>query len=149
MSQISQQPSSSHRVEVSGWDATQAFFLEKTTLHWDAAGQEISLRTRLREGTVIFIRLLQLSESEENFPVPYVVSRNLPVEIDSRIAVSITRLHPTPAYRQSNQQQSLVRAYCPSGSTGKATKSTVPGSSRSFTYSNVPFGRGTFNVGAV
>jgi len=100
MSHMSPQASSSYRVEVSGWDATQAFFLEKATLHWNA-GQEIALHARLRKGTVIFVRLLQPFESEENFPVPYVVARNLPVEIDGRVAVSLTRLHPIPSYRQS------------------------------------------------
>lgn len=96
-----QQPSSSCRVEVSGWDSTQSFFLEKATLHWDTNGQQISLRARLREGAVIFVRLLQSPESDENFPVPYVVSKNLPIEIDSRVTISITRMHPTPSYKQS------------------------------------------------
>lgn len=112
MSQVSQQPSSSHRVEVSGWDATQTFFLEKASLHWNAAGQEIALRARLREGTVIFVRLLQPFESEENFPVPYVVSKNLPIEMDSRLTVSVTRLHPTPSYRQSIVLMPAPRVNC-------------------------------------
>jgi hypothetical protein len=101
MSYFSQEPSSSYRVEVSGWDATQSFFLEKATLHWNTGGQQIVLRARLREGNVIFVRLLQPFESEGNFPVPYVISRNLPVEMDGRVTVSVARLHPTPSYRQS------------------------------------------------
>jgi hypothetical protein len=58
-------------------------------------------RSRLREGTVLFLRLLQPFETEENFPVPYVVSKNLPIEIDGRVTASISRLHPKPTYRQS------------------------------------------------
>jgi hypothetical protein len=108
---VSRQPSSSYRVEVSGWDATQAFFLENATLHWTAVGQEIALRARLREGKVIFVRLLQPFEPEENFPIPYVVSKNLPVEIDGRSTVAITRLHPTPSYRKSIVPISASRAH--------------------------------------
>jgi hypothetical protein len=100
MTQLNHQPSN-YRVEVSGWDAAETFFLEKTTLYWNTSGQEISLRSRLREGTVVFIRLLQPFETEENFPVPYVVSKNLPVEIDGRSTVAISRLHPKPSYKQT------------------------------------------------
>ena len=112
MSYALQQPSSSYRVEVSGWDATQSFFLEKATLCWDIAGQQISLRARLREGTVVFVRLLQSPESEENFPIPYVVSKNLPIEIDSRVTISITRMHPTPSYKKSVATLRISHAPC-------------------------------------
>ncbi len=111
MTRLGQQ-SSNYRVEVSGWDATEAFFLENTILFWDSTKQEISLRSRLREGTVIFVRLLQPFSSEENFPIPYVVSKNLPMEIDGRITVSISRLHPTPSYRQSAEQERQSRVNC-------------------------------------
>ena len=100
MNQLTQQ-AANYRVEVSGWDAAEAFFLEKTVLYWNTSGQEISLRSHLREGTVVFVRLLQSFESEENFPVPYVVSKNLPVEIDGRSSVAICRLHPKPSYKQA------------------------------------------------
>jgi hypothetical protein len=93
MGQIAQH-SSNDRVEVSGWDAAEAFFSEKTVLYWSAAGQEIPLRSRLREGMVIFIRLLEPFGVEENFPVPYVVAKNVGVEIEDRLTVAIRKLHP-------------------------------------------------------
>ncbi|HTZ76115.1 MAG TPA: hypothetical protein VMB47_19520 [Candidatus Aquilonibacter sp.] len=111
MSQLNQQPSN-YRVEVSGWDAAEAFFLEKAVLHWNTSGQEISIRSRLREGTVVFVRLLQPFESDENFPVPYVVSRNLPVEIDGRSTVAISRLHPKPSYKQTAALEKEARVNC-------------------------------------
>jgi hypothetical protein len=95
------QLSSNYRVEVSGWDAMETFFLEKTVLYWDSAGHQLCLRARLREGAVLFVRLLQPFDNEENFPVPYVVTRNLPIEMDGRVTVSISRLHAKPSYRQS------------------------------------------------
>lgn len=90
-----------YRVEVSGWDASEAFFLEKTVLYWNSSKQEVPLRSRLREGAVVFVRLLQPFESDENFPVPYLVSKNLPIEIDGRVTVEISRRHPKPSYRHS------------------------------------------------
>ena len=91
----------SYRVEVSGWDATESFFFEKAALYWDDAGQQVCLNARLREGTVVFVRLLQPFTSQENFPVPYIVSKTLPTEVAGRAAVLISRLHPKPSYRQS------------------------------------------------
>jgi hypothetical protein len=100
MSAQAQQPVvTNYRVEVSGWDSTESFFLENTLLYWNGTAQELSLRCHLREGTVVFVRLLQPFGSDENFPVPYVVAKNLPLEIDQRFSVSITRLHPKPTYR--------------------------------------------------
>ena len=91
----------SYRVEVSGWDATESFFFEKAALYWDDAGQQVCLDARLREGTVVFIRLLQPFASQENFPVPYMVSKTLPTEVAGRASFLISRLHPKPSYRQS------------------------------------------------
>jgi hypothetical protein len=92
---------SNYRVEVSGWDATETFFLEKTVLYWDEAGQQISVRTPMREGSVVFVQLIQPFAGEENFPVAYVVVKTLPVEMDGRVIVAISRLHPKPSYRQA------------------------------------------------
>jgi hypothetical protein len=103
---------SNYRVEVSGWDAAEAFFLEKTVLYWDSTRQEIALRSHLRVGTVVFVRLIQPFEAEENFPVPYVVEKNLPIEIDGRTTVSIARLHPKPSYRQEAKALEEARANC-------------------------------------
>jgi hypothetical protein len=108
----SAQKPSNYLVEVSGWDATEAFFFEKTVLYWNTEGQEISLRSRLREGSVVFVRLLQPYASEENFPVPYVVARNLPVEIDGRCTASISRLHPKPSFRQTSPSTDLELVKC-------------------------------------
>lgn len=94
------------RVEVSGWDASEAFFLEKTVLCQNNSRHEISLHSRLREGAMIFVRSLQPFDSEENFPVPYLVATNLPIEIDGRVTVTISQQHPKPPHRQSVQNLS-------------------------------------------
>jgi hypothetical protein len=90
-----------YRVEVSGWDASEAFFCEKTTLYMQAEAHQICLCATLHKGAVVFVRLLQHFEGDDSFPIPYLVAENLPVEMNGRAMVSITRMHPTPSYRQS------------------------------------------------
>ena len=48
-----------HRVEVSGWDKHQTFFVEKSELVGDeSAGKQIQLHAAIPDGAVIFLRLL-------------------------------------------------------------------------------------------
>lgn len=59
-------------VEVSGWDASEAFFVEKSELEWDEeAGKQVVLRRMLREGAHVFVRLIQSFSQERSNPVPY------------------------------------------------------------------------------
>lgn len=59
-------------VEVSGWDASELFFVEKSELEWEEdAGKQVILHRMLREGAPIFVRLIQPFSSERSHPVPY------------------------------------------------------------------------------
>ena len=50
----------SYRVEVSGWDAKENFFVEKTTLEWKPEDKKsMLLRADIRPGCIVFVRLLQ------------------------------------------------------------------------------------------
>jgi hypothetical protein len=50
----------SYRVEVSGWDAKESFFIEKTALEWTPEDKKaIMLRAPIRTGSIVFVRLLQ------------------------------------------------------------------------------------------
>jgi hypothetical protein len=61
-----------YRVEVSGWDSSQSFFVEKTELEWsEESGKQITLRRQLRLGTMIFVRLVQPTPRERSSPVAY------------------------------------------------------------------------------
>jgi len=63
-------------VEVSGWDTAENFFVEKTLLHWDETeGKTVLLRSSLREGSVVFLRLLQPATNSNNFPIAYQAKR--------------------------------------------------------------------------
>ena len=58
----------SYRVEVSGWDSSENFFVEKTMLDWGHdEKKEVRLRSVLREGSVVFVRLLQSLASGTTF----------------------------------------------------------------------------------
>jgi hypothetical protein len=73
MSSIALHPlKSTYSVEVSGWDNSQSFFVEKSELSWDEErGKHLTLSHRLCPGTMIFVRLLQPTASERTFPVAY------------------------------------------------------------------------------
>ncbi|MGB8494440.1 MAG: hypothetical protein WCE53_08590 [Candidatus Acidiferrum sp.] len=63
---------SSCRVEVSGWDEDEIFFVEKSELSWDDfAGKHISLKHMLAEGALVFIRTLQPASLQRSFPIAY------------------------------------------------------------------------------
>ncbi len=60
------------RVEVSGWDEDENFFVEKSELSWDDfAGKHIALKHMLAEGALVFIRALQPTSLQRSFPVAY------------------------------------------------------------------------------
>lgn len=63
-----------YRVEVSGWDENEIFFVEKSLLAWDEfAGQHVSLEHMLPDGAIIFVRMLQPTELRQAPPIPYQV----------------------------------------------------------------------------
>jgi hypothetical protein len=59
-------------VEVSGWDTSQTFFVEKCELEWgEESGKLVTISRSLRPGTMIFVRLLRPTSPDQSFPVPY------------------------------------------------------------------------------
>jgi hypothetical protein len=69
---VTQLPPSLYRVEVSGWDAKEAFFVEKSDLEWDGeSGKHVTLNRAVREGAIIFVRLLQPTSDDKSCPVAY------------------------------------------------------------------------------
>jgi len=62
----------SFRVEVSGWDQDEIYFVEKSNLDWDEfAGKHVSLKHMLPEGAMVFVRTLQPTALRQAPPVPY------------------------------------------------------------------------------
>lgn len=65
---------STYSVEVSGWDHSHTFFVERSELCWNEdTGKQLTLSRRLPPGAMIFVRLLQPTDAERTFPVAYEV----------------------------------------------------------------------------
>lgn len=73
-----------YRVEVSGWDTTREFFVEKTDLEWNEnEARRLKLSRALRKGSMVFVRLLQPTDQAEIFPVAYEVDPIEPMTGDT------------------------------------------------------------------
>lgn len=76
-------------VEVSGWDANDAFFVEHSLLDCFAAGQKtLSLRHEVKNHSVIFIRSIYPESLTKSYPEAHHVEM-----IDSRSEPGYYRLH--------------------------------------------------------
>ena len=61
-----------YSVEVSGWDISGEFFVEKSELEWnEQSGKLVVLQRMLPEGAYVFVRLLQVTSVERSHPVAY------------------------------------------------------------------------------
>jgi hypothetical protein len=84
-----------YRVEVSGWDRAENFFVEKTTLDWNQEGKkDIALRAEIREGSVLFVRLLQPTVDVNNIPIAYQAVKIASKDPNGLTRLWLERLHP-------------------------------------------------------
>lgn len=61
-----------YRVEVSGWDENQSFFVEKSELEWnEESGKRVALSHAVADGAVVFLRLMQAISTGWSHPVAY------------------------------------------------------------------------------
>lgn len=94
-------------VEVSGWDTSENFFVEKTVLKWrDNEKKEVFLRCALHEGSLVFVRLLQSSATGTNVPIAYEASHIGARGADGRRRVDLAQLHPRPTRTQDSERLS-------------------------------------------
>jgi hypothetical protein len=99
----------SYNVEVSGWDTKENFFVEKTVLDWKSDDKKaILLRTPIRTGSIIFVRLLQPIQTGANFPVAYEALTTPENQKNGASRVSLERLHPRASYKATHAQDSLA-----------------------------------------
>jgi hypothetical protein len=94
--------SAGYRVEVSGWDTDERFFVEKSMLVWtESAGKTLVLKALVRTGSVLFVRLIQPLGGGGSFPVPY---RAVDFKCDNRGSggvLTLEQLQPRMAFRES------------------------------------------------
>lgn len=82
-----------YRVEVSGWDVAESFFVEKVTLELTQSGERVvHLRHPLREGLIVFLRLMESRISFPALPVAYRVTGVTPDEKEEKSRVSLRKL---------------------------------------------------------
>ncbi len=93
-----------YRVEVSGWDAKENFFVEKTTLEWKPEDKKsMLLRADIRPGCIVFVRLLQPLATATSFPIAYEALMGVQKKICASGAarVSLERLRPRATYKET------------------------------------------------
>jgi len=87
--------SDNYRIEVSGWDLNDAFFVEKTDLHWTTGGdKKLLLHHAVPEGAVVFVRLLAPENSLGTVPVAYQVESIQPMNSNGLCEMRLFQLHP-------------------------------------------------------
>lgn len=83
-----------YRIEISGWDQAEDFFVEKTELDWsEQRGKRVHLRHSLRPGTLVFVRLLHPTAGQ-NPPVAYQVEKVSPADPSGISEVHLAQLTP-------------------------------------------------------
>jgi hypothetical protein len=82
-------------VEVSGWNSSENFFVEKTSLEWTPDGSKsVRVKADIRQGTIIFLRLLQGGAATIQFPVAYQTTQIGSRDREGLILVSLQQMHP-------------------------------------------------------
>jgi hypothetical protein len=88
---------SSYRVEISGWDSGEIFFVEKAYLKWDPeGGKEACVQNLLKQGSVVFIRLLQPLSTHHTYPIAYHVMEVGTRDARGSIRVVLEQARPRP-----------------------------------------------------
>jgi hypothetical protein len=111
--------SGNYRIEVSGWNLNDAFFVEKTDLLWTEDGEKkLLLHQSLPEGAVIFVRLIAPESTYGSVPVAYQVGSVQPMSSIGLCEMRLQQLHPrskapTRGHNASASPKSSSKKYEP------------------------------------
>ncbi len=84
-----------YRIEVSGWDQSNEFFVEECTMDWsESSVKKVALKRQIGEGAALFVRLVSPSVSSESLPVVYRAKSLGPVRADGSHEVEIEEARP-------------------------------------------------------
>ncbi|HUO34119.1 MAG TPA: hypothetical protein VMU43_03930 [Candidatus Acidoferrum sp.] len=96
----------SYTVEISGWDKSENFFVERTLLEWGCDRQhEIRLRSPLRVGSVVFVRLVQDMLENVAFPIAYHAATVGEKDEGGYTHVKLEQMHGRHAFSHQEQVQ--------------------------------------------
>ena len=85
-----------YRVEVSGWDLHEQFFVERTALEWgQGEARTVLIRQRVRVGALVFIRLLENTAAPRSFPVAYRARQVVERENGALFELALSQVWPT------------------------------------------------------
>jgi hypothetical protein len=86
-----------YRVEISGWDLDEQFFVERAALEWRVGEQKtVLIQRRARQGALLFIRLLENSSPSRPFPVAYRVREVREREAGKLYELILSQVWPAP-----------------------------------------------------
>jgi hypothetical protein len=84
-----------YRVEVSGWDLDETYFVEKTDLEWDEVhGKRLHLSHPMKRGAVLFVRLLQPLASTSGYPIAYQADPHTALDEKGRYEIRLVQIRP-------------------------------------------------------
>ena len=90
-------PITSYRIEISGWDEAESFFVEKATLEWNEQGEKtVCLRNSVRPGAIIFLRLLDSISTDHPFPIAYQATTVSRIASQGLYRLTVEQLRPNP-----------------------------------------------------
>jgi len=91
-----------YRVEISGWDADEKFFVEKSRLTWmESVGKRVTVKAATPVGSVLFVRLIQPVGGGATFPVAYRAVEFAADNQGNGGVVTLEQLQPRMAFRET------------------------------------------------
>ena len=85
------------------------FFVEKTTLEWKPDDKKsMFLRSDIRAGCIVFIRLLQPLATAASFPIAYEALPSAEKGPNGAARVSLERLRPRASYKETFAESLLA-----------------------------------------
>ena len=85
-----------YRVELSGWDVNEEFFVERSALQWgEGELRRALIRRKVRRGALVFIRLLQDATPSRTFPVAYRARQVRESEGSDSFELTLSQVWPT------------------------------------------------------
>ncbi|HLW82540.1 MAG TPA: hypothetical protein VKS20_10930 [Candidatus Acidoferrales bacterium] len=101
------------RVEISGWDTDENFFVERAAIQNAPQGrQRVVLRVQLRVGSLVFLRLSEDFSLDRSVPIAYQVVKLAANTIRRQHEVELIQLHPREKHagekaRNATQEHSV------------------------------------------
>ncbi|MFZ0821548.1 MAG: hypothetical protein WAM91_15890 [Candidatus Acidiferrales bacterium] len=84
----------SYRIEISGWDLDESFFVENTDLEWSESEKKVRLQHALRKGALVFVRLLGESKLASAYPLAYEVLDVKHQQQAGAYEILLAQMHP-------------------------------------------------------